>query len=977
MSRTCSQSQKRMTLQALVERGRIEVGVNTESTHEQTNTVQLATRDPTGRYLVQIYQDGNVRALPRGFELERHWPQADRAGCGWDGEIEFRPVRRITPELSPVAMLRDLFAMRGLKAITRTQGYRRRKLTTGKLSDVPTIRLVLVGHFLGADLLRMFGRLFLRSVFTPEPGRVQPPQIGLQQGHGTSFVQIHEAYSSFDPVVEYAEDARGQLFAIQLATIDTTLPFGPGTLESMSQTFLGQGKVGDLTRAEQRNMRGLFDADPARAYTSAIADVVQNLRLLEAMREHHRVIYRKFDFTDDQIPVMKNSQGARAAQLLQAITRRFAVGSKLLATPAALGNLMKKGNKNPFGGEAGYSRFGSQTGTIHGGLLYSRTPEIFWHEAPGQIRDLDMRGCYNQISHAMNLYCNRPVVIEPGKDCVTLVAMVQALQQSSAPDAWFIRVSGTIVAGQNTLISSTVDAITVANYSKRRRRQVKPRGTGSKSRLYTQAIQSGIVTAATWAVIQALPDALRRDYEALEAESGVVYLNRLIAADGPQFDALVQKLGTPRVGWSTGLDLEHLCLRTIEPITAEHVCLQVPFGDWNQRMGQFRTEARQEKSSAGPGHEQTFKLLSNSTYGAVACRHFAVGNVVAANIITAAGRAAAWTMFQALNGFQVITDGCTYRRDQIPAVPLGECLRLQPDYLVGRAEAGGPIPFLPTDQVPLDDREFDVWFRKHVRWFLGQTETSPIERFPFEHKAHKDRTKFDVLVCDGVSNDIKFARSTRSDRWIYLGSSRRGFSPRSKRRIARWAIAELQSDRLARVPPLGSMVKRLGIKDAVAVTSRSLVLGHGRPVVVPLGYTRRSIGRYKPVRLSAFLCANEHQWTRLLKQCQAFEDRHHLGLEALAFRQKWQDRPQGSLRAVVRTIGDLIRSGRPDLSQALHTHRRNDEITSMCDRAKNSQAKRETVLTQHLTARIEHKASIASLPPTGIWCEKESDLPSC
>ena len=37
--------------------------------------------------------------------------------------------------------------------------------------------------------------------------------------------------------------------------------------------------------------------------------------------------------------------------------------------------------------------------------------------------------------------------------------------------------------------------------------------------------------------------------------------------------------------------------------------------------------------------------------------------------VTATARALAWALQLSLNGFQVITDGCTYRRDQVPAAP--------------------------------------------------------------------------------------------------------------------------------------------------------------------------------------------------------------------------------------------------------------------------------------------------------------------
>ena len=52
-------------------------------------------------------------------------------------------------------------------------------------------------------------------------------------------------------------------------------------------------------------------------------------------------------------------------------------------------------------------------------------------------------------------------------------------------------------------------------------------------------VESGIVTYATWQVIQSLPPPLRRDYEELTAESILLYPRKLVAVDGVDYDAKV------------------------------------------------------------------------------------------------------------------------------------------------------------------------------------------------------------------------------------------------------------------------------------------------------------------------------------------------------------------------------------------------------------------------------------------------------
>jgi hypothetical protein len=85
----------------------------------------------------------------------------------------------------------------------------------------------------------------------------------------------------------------------------------------------------------------------------------------------------------------------------------------------------------------------------------------------------------------------------------------------------------------------------------------------------------------------------------------------------------------------------------------------------------------------------------------------------------------------------VITDGCSYRRDQVPACTFARCLELQPDYALRRAEAGGPIPFLDPADVPVEDGEFTAWYRSHARRFFGLDEDGPVAPFGLHDLEHK------------------------------------------------------------------------------------------------------------------------------------------------------------------------------------------------------------------------------------------------
>ena len=62
---------------------------------------------------------------------------------------------------------------------------------------------------------------------------------------------------------------------------------------------------------------------------------------------------------------------------------------------------------------------------------------------------------------------------------------------------------------------------------------------------------------------------------------------------------------------------------------------------------------------------ELFKLCTNTVYGDMVSPYFKVGNVVVGNNITARARALAWYMEKGFNGFQSITDGCTFELDKV------------------------------------------------------------------------------------------------------------------------------------------------------------------------------------------------------------------------------------------------------------------------------------------------------------------------
>src|SRR5262249_36450624 len=135
--------------------------------------------------------------------------------------------------------------------------------------------------------------------------------------------------------------------------------------------------------------------------------------------------------------IMHATLGSRVSSFLVRTTLHgVAAGSQHLKSRRGLQALMARGGVALFQGGRGVSRYGVQTGRVHGGLLYSRSPTRVWHSSPGMLRDVDMSGCYQRIIERIRVYWGRPVVYEPGDAPLTLAQAVALVRQHADDDAW-------------------------------------------------------------------------------------------------------------------------------------------------------------------------------------------------------------------------------------------------------------------------------------------------------------------------------------------------------------------------------------------------------------------------------------------------------------------------------------------------------------------------------------------------------------
>jgi hypothetical protein len=935
--------------------GEATVAIDTEYVGTHTLTVQAASRLDNDTLAVQVYKSEAVPDLPVTFNQNQYLP-VEKYSRFWK-QVVVRRIKPLTADLSPMIMVRDLFAIDGLDLLTRAEGddlveqlgvqeqppvaplpgnvrwcNHRHRLV------VPSIRLTMVGHFLTTDLFRSFGQDYLAGLLTHD-GNVVPQCRKL-----IKFVDTQRPFE--EPVVGYFQTREG-FHECRLRTLDTILPYGHASLETHSQSFLGLGKCDAITEEEKADMPRVFVERTADAYGYAMADAVNTLLVHEQMQLRDRQIYRDFGFPDADIPPLKPTLGSRVSTFLVQATRRLTHGSEILKSQASLEELMARGATRLFEEEPDASRFGVQTGKVHGGLLYSRSPTRLWHEAPGQLRDVDMSGCYQKVIERIAVRWGRPVVFEPGQETLRLQDAVNLAMREADPDAWMVRVTGDIHSHPNALLPSTDGAMTAANFRRRRekRRRAKLRAfqredhrdrgaaQGTRgSRLYTARVESGVVTMATWLMIQALPDHLRHEYEHLAVESLVFFPRSLTAQDAQEYDTLVQRHGLDGLPWKSTLDMEGLELVHREKIDSEYVTLHFPIGHYARRIGELRREA-QEREGKRSGMDLAWKQHANTMYGVLCSKYLPTNNVVAANVVTAQARAEAFAIGQALNCIQTITDGCTYRRDQIPAVPFAECLRIRPDYTVRRAEDGEGIPFQDPATIPDDDAAFTDWLRAHLKWFFGVQGTEYDTLFgthSFEHKKTRETksTSFDAMCCDGAGNYLK-CTADGDGWWRVEDFAARSFGKGSKGVLQDWLVRTYQTDTLEVLSPLAEDSELLSFERAKQKARKALT--RGLPAVLfPLRLEHRKVANYRILKPSAFVFQTPAQRAAWVKAIQKFEKRTGAGLEVLALRRSYGGRRRGSLSALAEELHRLVMAGEMNPAKALNLTRRAAASQEVC-----------------------------------------------
>jgi hypothetical protein len=246
---------------------RLTIGVDTEYHDAHTLSVQTAARLDLETLVVQIYRDRTVPDLPADFSLDRYLSLTEDKYGRFCKRILLRPLQPLTSDLSPSRMALDLLGLPG-RVLSRAAG----RAAIGRFSSVvgpglgyprnvmhdarrerwliPTVHLTFVGHFLRADFARLFGREFLDGLRLA--GAEGGGRVGIESRKLLRFVLMRGRWRESAPVLQYVSCDDG-FYAVRVETRDSFLPFGSGSLDRHSKTFLGVPKSNTLTEEDKES----------------------------------------------------------------------------------------------------------------------------------------------------------------------------------------------------------------------------------------------------------------------------------------------------------------------------------------------------------------------------------------------------------------------------------------------------------------------------------------------------------------------------------------------------------------------------------------------------------------------------------------------------------------------------------------------------------------------------------------------------
>ena len=109
----------------LVLPSQLTVAVDSEFLQSETLTIQAACRTAVDEVCVQIYAADTIPPFPRDFEVESYVPVDPKHYGRFCRRVKLRPIKGITPALSPLDFFRDLLCVESSTSIlSRQDGFK-------------------------------------------------------------------------------------------------------------------------------------------------------------------------------------------------------------------------------------------------------------------------------------------------------------------------------------------------------------------------------------------------------------------------------------------------------------------------------------------------------------------------------------------------------------------------------------------------------------------------------------------------------------------------------------------------------------------------------------------------------------------------------------------------------------------------------------------------------------------------------------
>lgn len=585
----------------------------------------------------------------------------------------------------------------------------------------PALDVVLLGFFLDADLFKSFGKQFQFLLFDSalEKRRV----IKVQRSMSRELDKLLDSYHLWlDGTV------RTPRFSIR--DVMHRIPPREKGLADQCRIFHADFQKIDIETEENRkvlktppgrkvieNMSRFREKLPDRFNEYAEGDLIATWALNKKQGELMNGVRKQFDLEEIDI---KDTCGSNvAAFLIDLMKAHYAPNGK--EEHATLTRARHRGNVD-YLNDLESNDFGIQTFRTVGGLLYTRMAEYPYLQ--GYFGDLDLDSCYATKLSNMSIYLGCPITTTFKNNKPLLKEVIEVVRkQGLRRDAWFCRVSGKLEKAINTLILSDL------NFKPKRIRakslwSINPHretvmewdsykyvDPDAQSTLLLKEVIFGLLNQDIFDCLTLLPPAWLEEFLNLKVDAFVFVPNELICGDVTSYAAKEAELSDEDYQeqlLENGLKVRHT------QYYRDHVCLEFPIKDYIAQIKAKRAEAKAAKDPI----QEILKLINNSSYGALACQHLGVNNMLAANMITASARSAAWLMMNALNGFQAITDGCTFSWENIPVGQIfRDILRKNPWYVAD---------YEPTVQsnLPVEDRK-QKWINEHFREHMFRFYSAP------------------------------------------------------------------------------------------------------------------------------------------------------------------------------------------------------------------------------------------------------------